>query len=239
MTVCNLWDSHTQAPVHAAICEHTEVASLGSGELCCTYPCKGAISADKVILACRYYLQGYCREGTKCRFGHHQQDTGMGFSASQALPAAHSPFSLAAPTQMPSVTTLVDSNVTFQTGPAMTPSPSASQALADPVMRSNYGSAAGFFSDVSSAVSTAGLLQPARPSILDVGGVDTLFSTAMPGRTLYAPSTPTEACNRQRMDPQPAQKQSPFPGMGAGVPGSCSFKHAGSLHDIFDIQPTS
>ena len=198
----------------------------------------GATGADKVTFACRYYLQGYCREGNKCRFGHNQQDTSMGFLASQAPSAAHSPFSLAAPTQMPSATPLVDPNVAFQAGPAVTPSPPAPQAQADPILRSNYGSAAGFFFDVSTAFSTAGLLQPARPSILDVGGAGTVSSTAMPGMTLCAPSTPTEACNRKPVDPQPAHKQSPFPGMGAGVPGSSSFKHAGSLNESFDTWST-
>ena len=165
--------------------------------------------------------------------------------ASQPPAAAHSPFPLASPTQTPSATTLVNPTVAFQTGPAAPPQPTAPppppapQVLADPVLNPNYGSAAGFFFDVSTAFSTAELQQPARPSTLDVGGVGTIFGTAMPGMTSYAPSTPTEASNRKPVDPQPPQKQSPFPGMGAGVPGSSSFKHAGSLHERFDTWPAS
>lgn len=230
-TLCNFWESHIQASRHTAAPE--------LGKLCSIHPCIGTISADPVTCACRYYLQGYCREGNKCRFGHNQQDTGEGFLASQPPVAAHSPFPLAAPTQMPSATTLVDPTVALYTGPAAPPPPPAPQGLPDPVLNPNYGSAAGFFFDVSTAFSTAGLLQPARPSTLDVGGVGTVFGTAMPGMTSYAPSTPTEASNRKPVDPQPPQKQSPFPGMGAGVPGSSSFKHAGSLNERFDTWPAS
>ena len=197
----------------------------------------GASSTHSVACACRYYLQGYCREGNKCRFGHNQQDTGVGFLASQAPSAAHSPSSLTAPTQMP-FATLVDPAVSFQAGSAAPTPPPAPLTIPDPVLSPNYGSATGFFFNRSTAFPTGALLQPARPSTLDVGGVGTVFSTAMHGMTSYLPSTPTEASSRTAVNPA-AQKQSPFPGMGAGVPGSSAFKHAGSLSERFDTWPAS
>lgn len=201
---------------------------LGPCKFCCCHIYNGGISADSITCACRYYLQGYCREGNKCRFGHNQQDTGMGFLASQAPTAAHSPFSLAASSQMPSATSLLDPAVAFQTDPAAPPPPPpVPQALADPALSPNYGSAAAFFFDMSrpdSSFALPGLRQPARLSNLDVGGAGAVFSTGMPGMTSYTPSTPTEASSRIPVDPQPAKKHSPFPGMGAGVSGSSSFK---------------
>lgn len=201
---------------------------LGACKFYCCHLYNGAMSADPITFACRYFLQGYCREGNKCRFGHNQHDTGLGFLASQTPTAAHSPFSLAASAQLPSATTLLDPTVAFQTGlAAPPPPPPAPQALADPALSPSYGSAAAFFFDVSrpdSAFPRPGLLQPARLSNLDVGGAGAVFSTGMPGMTAYMPSTPTEASSRIPVEGQPAQKHSPFPGMGAGVSGSSSFK---------------
>lgn len=152
----------------------------------------------------------------------------MGFLASQTPTAPRSPFSLAASAQMPSATTLVDPTIAFQRSPAAPPPPPpAPQTLADPVLSPNYGPAAAFFFDSSrlnSAFPRPGLLQPARLSNLDVGGAGAVFSTGMPGMTAYTPSTPTEASSRIPVDGQPAQKHSPFPGVGAGVSGSSSFK---------------
>ena len=57
VTVCNLWDSHIQAPVHAAICEHAEVASL--------------VLASSVVLTLArvpsVLIKSYLHAGTTCR----------------------------------------------------------------------------------------------------------------------------------------------------------------------------
>ena len=154
----------------------------------------------------------------------------MNFLTTQGPAAAHSPFPLAASAQTPSATTLVDPTVTLQNGPV----PPAPQPLADPVLSPNYGSAAAFFFNASRPMdlsfSAPRLLQPVLPSNLDLGGM-------MAAPTCYETSAPTGASGRIPLDPQPTQ--SPFPGMGAGVHGSSSFKHAGNLNARFDAWPAS
>lgn len=138
---------------------------------------------------------------------------------------------------MLSVTSLVDPTIALQAPPAASAA-LAPQALADPALGTDYGSAAAFYFNASRPMDLAfpapRLLQPALPSGLDVGAAATLYSTGLPALTPYAPSTPTGASNRHPVDPQPPQ--SPFPGMGARVRGSSSFKHAGDLSERFDMR---
>ncbi|KAL3163087.1 hypothetical protein ABBQ32_009505 [Trebouxia sp. C0010 RCD-2024] len=187
----------------------------------------------RVRRPCRYFLQGYCREGSRCRFGHNQQDIGLTFLTPQASAAVHSPFSLAPPAQMLSATSLVDPTIAFQPAPAASATP-APQALADPSLGSDYRSAAAFYFNASRATDLAfpapRLLQPLLPSNLDAGAAGAVYSTEMPAVTSYAPSSPTGA-SKHPVGPQPAQ--SPFPGMGAGVHGSSFFKNAENLNESF------
>ena len=196
---------------------------------------------------CRYYLQGYCREGNKCRFGHNQQEASLGFSTPHALgaTAVNSPFQLAASAQLPSATSLMDPAVAFQTGPTAPIAP-VPQALAEPVLSSQYGSAESLDSSAAgfSFVASRPMdLQLSGPGLLldslDLGAINTFSGSGMPLLTSHEPSTPTGASNRHGNPKQLTPKQSPFPGVGAGVHGSSSFKYAGNLDDKLGKRPAA
>lgn len=174
-----------------------------------------------------------------------------GFSTPHALgtTAVNSPFQLAASAQLPSATSLMDPAIAFQTGPAAPFAP-VPQALAEPVLSSQYGcaeglnsSAAGFSFTASHAmdlqISRPGLLHPMLPESLNLGDISTPSSRRMPLMTSHEPSTPTGASNRHVNPKQLTPKQSPFPGVGAGVHGTSSFKYAGNLDNKFDKWPAT
>ncbi|KAL0041632.1 hypothetical protein WJX79_010152 [Trebouxia sp. C0005] len=182
----------------------------------------------KVQRPCRYFLQGFCREGAKCKFAHRDPGS-MTYSSAyiSTAPAMSSPFSgLAASAQMPSATSLMDSAAVYSHGP-MAPTAPVPQALADPVLSGTFSaeshSSASGFSFAAARPQDLAFPEGSLPSLLPISsglGVSLPVGLSI-ASSANGPSTPTNGIAHERQLPY---KQGPFPGVGQGVAGSSPFK---------------
>jgi hypothetical protein len=181
-----------------------------------------------LICLCRYFLQGFCREGAKCKFAHRDPNT-MTYSGAyiSTAPAMSSPFSgLAASAQMPSATSLMDPAAVYPHGP-MAPTAPVPQALADPVLSATFSveshSSASGFSFAAARPQDLAFPEGSLPSSLPISsglGVSLPVGVSI-ASSANGPSTPTHGIAHERQLPY---KQGPFPGVGQGVAGSSPFK---------------
>ncbi len=192
-----------------------------------------------MTLPCRYFLQGFCREGEKCRFAHHDPGSAaLSSSFSSAAPMMHSPFSLlAASTQAPAATSLVDAAVAYYNGP-MAPIAPVPQALAEPVLSQTYTpnslGSAGAFSFGATRPQDVPCSGPSMSSSMPTStGLGISFPISLPTASSTNGSTTPTAANGTAYEGQLPYKQSPFPGVGTGVAGSSPFKFTGNLEQKF------
>lgn len=179
-----------------------------------------------MLVGCRYFLQGFCREGSNCKFAHRDPGSVAFSSAYTSMtPPMSSPFSgLAASVHMPSATSLMDPALAYHNGP-MAPIAPVPQALADPVLSATY---------TSDSLSSGGLFSFAAARPQDVPFLGSSLESPLPVSSRHVipvstassangSATPTAATGTAH-DRQLSYKQSPFPGVGTGVIGSSPFK---------------